>query len=95
MSDDVCITTLDCKLHNVLIDKKLLNSVKSINNKITEILWITSIVSNYVILHLLDNNLEILPLDRNFYFAIIYSITNSNRKLSSKIQIAPKPFYDK
>ena len=42
MSDDVCISTLDCKLQNVLVDGNLLDSIKSINKKITEILWITS-----------------------------------------------------
>ena len=36
MSEDVCISTLDCKLNNVLIDNKLSHSIKSINIKITE-----------------------------------------------------------
>jgi hypothetical protein len=83
MADDVCISTVDCKLQKVIVDHKMLKSIKDLDHKITDILWITSILSNYVILYVLDEKLEIPPIDRNFYFAIIYSITEPNRKMSS------------
>lgn len=87
MADDIHIITLDCRLKNVIVDPNMLKSITSMDKKITEILWLTSIISNYIILYLLDNNIDIPPLDRTFFFTIIYGITDPERKLAPKTQL--------
>lgn len=90
MASDTCISTVDCKLQKVILDKNMFGSIISLNRKITEILWNVSYLSNYVILHLLNNNKEMPNIDRSFFFALIYSITSSGqgkeKKLSDKIK---------
>lgn len=69
------ISTLDCKLSRICMDSEIHESIKLLNHKITEILWNMSIVANYIVLYLLDNNKDVPKLDRTFFFSIIYSIT--------------------
>lgn len=82
------LKTFDCKLSSVIVDGTLLPSITGMVHKITEILHVTSLASNYVVIHLLDNGKKLLPLDRTFFFAIIYAITTSksNRPINEKMQ---------
>jgi hypothetical protein len=82
------ISTVDCKLKNVITDLNLYKSINEHNQNITEILWNMSIASNIVVTYLIENDKYIPPLDRTFYFSVIYSITSSSANRSFQTNTA-------
>ena len=91
------ISTVDYKLKKALIDSTMLNTIIKLDNKITEIQWISSILQNYIINYLINNNMEIPEIDRTFFFATIYSITNNEKeqkhteKMKKMMDLIKKP----